>query len=71
VRAVVIGPPQCRLEPDNRTIRTIAVVNLAARHLKKIYADSAMTVYQVTSPLITPTPAQIAAQPPTNLAAGC
>ena len=71
VHAVVIGAPQCRLEPDNRTTRTIAAVNLAARHLHKIYADRAMTVYQVTGPLITPTPAQIAAQPPKNLAAGC
>ncbi len=71
VHAVVIGAPQCRLEPDNRTTRAIAAVNLAARHLKKIYADSAMTVYEVTRPLITPSPAQIAAQPPTNLAAGC
>ncbi len=71
VYAVVIGTPQCRLEPDNRTTRAIAAVNLAARHLKKIYADSAMTVYQVTRPLITPSAAQIAAQPPTNLAAGC
>jgi hypothetical protein len=71
VRAVVIGAPQCRLEPDNRTTRAIVAVNLAARHLHKIYVDSAMTVYQVTSPLITPSPAQIAAQPPTNLAAGC
>lgn len=71
VHAVVIGAPQCRLEPDNRTTRAITAVNLAARHLKKIYADSAMTVYEVTRPLITPTPAQIAAQPPTNLAAGC
>jgi len=71
VRAVVIGPPQCRLEPDNRTTRAITAVNLAAGHLRKIYVDNAMTVYQVTHPLITPTPAQIAAQPPTDLAAGC
>jgi len=71
IRAVVIGAPQCRLEPDNRTTRSIVAVNLAAGHLRRIYADSAMTVYQVTRPLVTPTPAQIAAQPPTNLAAGC
>jgi 4-amino-4-deoxy-L-arabinose transferase-like glycosyltransferase len=71
VHAVVIGAPQCRLEPDNRATRAIAAVNLAARRLKKIYVDSAMTVYEVTRPLITPSPAQIAAQPPTNLAAGC
>jgi hypothetical protein len=30
-----------------------------------------MTVYAVTSKLAMPSPAQIAAQPPTNLAAGC
>ncbi len=71
IHAVVIGAPQCRLEPDNRTTRAITAVNLAAGHLKKIHVDSAMTVYQVTRPLISPTPAQIAAQPPTNLAAGC
>ena len=71
VHAVVIGAAQCRLEPDNRTTRAIAAVNLEAKHLKKIYADSAMTVYEVTRPLITPSPAQIAAQPPTNFAAGC
>jgi hypothetical protein len=71
VRAVVIGTPSCRNEPDNRTTRSIVAVNLAARHLRRIYTDSAMTVYQVTHRLITPTPAQIAAQPATNLAAGC
>jgi hypothetical protein len=71
VNAVVIGAPQCRLEPDNRTTRSIVAVNLAAGRLRRIYVDSAMTVYQVTRPLVTPTPAQIAAQPPTNLAVGC
>jgi hypothetical protein len=71
VNAVVVGAPQCRLEPDSRTARTVVAINLAARHLRKIYVDRAMTVYQVTGPLITPSPAQIAAQPPTNLAAGC
>ena len=68
---MVIGAPQCRLEPDNRTTRGIVAVNLAAGRLRRIYVDSAMTVYQVTRPLVTPTPAQIAAQPPTNLAVGC
>jgi 4-amino-4-deoxy-L-arabinose transferase-like glycosyltransferase len=71
IQAVVIGAPQCRLEPDNRTTRAITAVNLAAGRLRRIHVDSAMTVYQVTRPLISPTPAQIAAQPPTNLAAGC
>jgi hypothetical protein len=71
VDAVVIGAPQCRLEPDNRTTRSLVAVNLAAGRLRRIYVDSAMTVYKVTGPLTMPTPAQIAAQPPTNLAAGC
>jgi hypothetical protein len=71
VNAVVVGAPQCRLEPDSRTARTVVAINLAARHLRKIYVDRAMTVYQVTGPLVTPSPAQIAGQPPTNLAAGC
>lgn len=71
IHAVVIGAPQCRLEPDNRTTRSIVAVNLAAGRLRRIHVDSAMTVYQVTRPLISPTPAQIAAQPHTNLAAGC
>jgi hypothetical protein len=71
IRTVVIGAPQCRLEPDSRTTRSIVAVNLASGHLRKIYADSAMTVYQAIGQLATPSPAQIAAQPPTNLAAGC
>lgn len=71
LHAVVIGAPRCRLEPDNRTTRAIAAVNLAAGNLRRIYSDSAMTVYAVERPLISPTSAQIAAQPPVNLAAGC
>jgi len=71
IHTVVIGAPQCRLEPDSRATRAIVAVNLAAGRLDKIYGDSAMTVYKVTSPLAAPSAAQIAAQPPTNLAAGC
>jgi 4-amino-4-deoxy-L-arabinose transferase-like glycosyltransferase len=72
VDAVVIGAPQCRLNIDNRVTRSIVAVNLAAGRLREIHADAAMTVYDVTTgPLTRPTPAQIAAQPPTDLAAGC
>ena len=71
VDAVVIGAPQCRLNTDNRTTRSIVAVNLAAGRLRRIHADPAMTVYEVTGHLAEPAPAQIAAQPPANLAAGC
>lgn len=71
IDAVVIGAPQCRLEPDNRTTRAIVATNVAAGRLRQIYADQAMTVYAVTSRLTMPSPAEIEAQPPTNLAAGC
>ena len=71
VETVLIGAPQCRLETDNRTTRGIVAVNLAAGRLRRIHTDPAMTVYAVTGRLVTPSPAQIAAQPPTNLAAGC
>lgn len=71
IDAVVIGAPQCRLVTDNRTTRSIVAVNLADGRLREIHADSVMTVYAVTSKLAMPSPAQIAAQPPTNLAAGC
>jgi 4-amino-4-deoxy-L-arabinose transferase-like glycosyltransferase len=52
-------------------VRSIVAVNRAAGRLRRIQIDPAMTVYEVTGPLIKPTPAQIVAQPPTNLAAGC
>jgi hypothetical protein len=71
IDAVVIGAPQCRLMTDNRTTRSIVAVNLADGRLREIHADKAMTVYVVTGKLAMPSPAQIAAQPPTNLAAGC
>ena len=71
IDSVVIGAPQCRLVTDNRTTRSIVAVNLADGRLREIHADSVMTVYAVTSGLAMPSPAQIAAQPPTNLAAGC
>lgn len=71
IDAVVIGAPQCRLMTDNRTTRSIVAVNLAAGRLREIHADKVITVYAVTSKLAMPSPAQIAAQPPTNLAAGC
>ena len=71
VDAVVIGAPQCRLETDSRTTRSIVAVNLAAGRLRRIHTDPAMTVYAVTGRLVTPSAAQIAAQPPANLAAGC
>jgi hypothetical protein len=71
IDAVVIGAPQCRLLTDNRTTRSIVAVNLATGRLREIHADKVMTVYAVTSKLAMPSPAQIGAQPPTNLAAGC
>jgi 4-amino-4-deoxy-L-arabinose transferase-like glycosyltransferase len=71
IHGVIIGAPECRLETDNRTTRSIVAVNLAAGRLRLIHADVAMKVYAVTGPLIRPTLAQIDQQPPTDLAAGC
>jgi len=71
IHAVIIGAPECRLESDNRTTRSIVAVNLAAGRLRLIHADPAMKVYAVTGGLIRPTAAQISQQPAANLAAGC
>jgi hypothetical protein len=71
IDAVVVGAPQCRLMTDNRTTRSIVAVNVAVGRLREIHADKLMTLYAVTSKLVMPSPAQIAAQPPTNLATGC
>jgi hypothetical protein len=46
-------------------------VNVAADRLRQIYRDQAIAIYAVTSQLTMPSRAEIAAQPPTNLAAGC
>jgi hypothetical protein len=46
-------------------------VTVAVGRLREIHADKLMTLYAVTSKLVMPSPAQIAAQPPTNLATGC
>jgi dolichyl-phosphate-mannose--protein O-mannosyl transferase len=71
IHAVIIGAPECRLETDSRTTRSIVAVNVAAGRLRLIHADPAMKVYAVTGRLIRPTLAQIGQQPATDLAVGC
>jgi hypothetical protein len=68
---VIVGATQCRNLADNRGVRAIVAVNLQAGRLQRLHRDSLATIYEVTRPLVKPTDAQVAAQPPTDLTAGC
>lgn len=68
---VIVGALQCRNRADDRGVRAVVAVNLAAGRLHEIHQDALATIYEVVSPLRPATPAAIAAQPPVDLAAGC
>ena len=67
---IVIGQPQCRQLID-QSVRALVAVNLPSGKVREIYSDSAIVVYDATGPLITPTAAQIAAEPPGSLRDHC
>lgn len=71
VDTVIVGATQCRNLSDNRGVRAIVAANLGAGNLRRIHHDPQATIYEVVHPLIEPTPAQLAATPPTDLTAGC
>ena len=67
---IVISTVQCR-DPLDASVRALAKVNAADGHARQIYADSSITVYQVTGSLALPTSAEIAAEPASNATDGC
>jgi len=67
---IVISTVQCR-DPLDPGVRALARINAADGHAVQIYADSAVTVYEVTGTLALPTPAEISAEPASNATDGC
>ncbi|HVX18597.1 MAG TPA: hypothetical protein VHA73_11250 [Acidimicrobiales bacterium] len=68
---VIVGALQCRNRADDRGVRAVVAVNLAAGRLREIHHDRLATIYEVLRPLHPATPADIAAQPPVDRTAGC
>ncbi|MGI5171177.1 phospholipid carrier-dependent glycosyltransferase [Spirillospora sp. CA-253888] len=68
VDTVVIGRPRCRT-PVAADVRAFLAANRGA--LRQVYRDHLIVVYAVQARLHPPTAAEIAAQPPWNLAAFC
>ena len=67
---IVISTIQCR-DPLDATVRALARINAADGHAVQIYADSSVTVYEVTGTLAQPTAADVAAEPASNATDGC
>jgi hypothetical protein len=67
---IVISTVQCR-DPLDATVRALARINAADGHAVQIYADSSVTVYEVTGALAQPTAADVAAEPASNATDGC
>ena len=67
---IVISTVQCR-DPLDASVRALAKINVATGHALQIYADSSVTVYEVTGALTLPTSAQISAEPASNATDGC
>ena len=67
---IVISTVQCR-DPLDPGVRALARINAADGHAVQIYADSAVTVYEVTGTLALPTSAEISAEPASNATDGC
>jgi hypothetical protein len=67
---IVVSTVQCRdaLDPS---VRALAKINVADGHAVQIYADSSVTVYEVTGSLTLPTSAEISAEPASNATDGC
>ncbi|MBA8949384.1 ArnT family glycosyltransferase [Actinomadura namibiensis] len=68
VDTVVIGRPRCRT-PVAADVRAFLTANRGA--LRPVYRDHLIVVHAVRARLRAPTAAEIAAQPPWNLAAHC
>jgi 4-amino-4-deoxy-L-arabinose transferase-like glycosyltransferase len=67
---MAISTVQCR-DPLDPSVRALAKINAADGHAVQIYADSSVTVYEVTGTLTLPTTAQISAEPASNATDGC
>jgi 4-amino-4-deoxy-L-arabinose transferase-like glycosyltransferase len=67
---IVISTVQCR-DPLDASVRALARINAADGHAVQIYADSSVTVYEVTGTLAVPTAADISAEPASNATDGC
>jgi 4-amino-4-deoxy-L-arabinose transferase-like glycosyltransferase len=70
VDMVMVGQPRCRT-PIDPTVRALVAANLAGGSLRLVHTDRLVRIYQAIHPLRPPTPAQIHAQPPSNLADLC
>lgn len=69
-KLIAVGTPQCRTLID-QSVRALVAVNLAVGHVRRIYSDSQITVYEVTTRLTLPSKAQVAAIPPGSLTDDC
>jgi hypothetical protein len=67
---IVISTVQCR-DPLDATVRALARINAADGHAVQIYADSSVTIYEVTGTLAQPTSADVSAEPASNATDGC
>ncbi len=67
---VILAAGGCRHDVDQAT-RALVAANTAEGRLRNVYRDRTMVVYAALSMLQSPTPSEIAAQPPTDPAAGC
>lgn len=70
IDTVVVGTPRCRTDRDP-VIRALVQVNLAARRLVVLDTNRTLITYGVVAPLVPPTAAQIAQQPPVDQASLC
>ena len=70
VDTVLIGQPRCRT-PLDPGIRALIDLNLETRSLRLARVDRLLLMYVTVGRLHVPTPGEIAAEPPTPLAAHC